>query len=50
MVSRLIKSSAGKCENFAIETDGQWKLERAKLISDEGSSELNGKSYNALLV
>ena len=24
--------------------DGQWQLERANLISDEGSSELNGKS------
>ena len=36
---RLAKSPAGKCENFAIVTDGQWQLE----LSDESSSELNGK-------
>jgi len=41
---RLAKSSAGgKCENFAIVTDGQWQLELPNLISDESSSELNGK-------
>ena len=41
---RLAKYSTGKCENFAIVTDGQWQLELPNLISDEGSSELNGKS------
>ena len=41
---RLAKSSMGKCENFAIVTDGQWRLELPNLISDEGSSELNGTS------
>ena len=40
---RLAKSPAGKCENFAIATDGQWQLELPNLISDESSSELNGK-------
>ena len=40
---RLAKSPAGKCENFAIVTDGQWQLELPNLISDESSSELNGK-------
>ena len=39
----LAKSPAGKCENFAIMTDGQWQLELPNLISDESSSELNGK-------
>ena len=34
---------AGKCENFAIVTDGQWQLELPNLISDESRSELNGK-------
>nr|XP_058956146.1 uncharacterized protein LOC131783420 [Pocillopora verrucosa] len=38
---RLAKSPAGKCENFAIVTDGQWQLELPNLISDESSSELN---------
>ncbi|XP_066023596.1 uncharacterized protein [Pocillopora verrucosa] len=38
---RLAKSPAGKCENFAILTDGQWQLELPNLISDESSSELN---------
>ena len=41
---RLAKSSTGKCENFASVTDGQWRLELLNLISDEGSSELNGTS------
>ena len=41
---RLAKSSTGKCENFAIVTDGQWQLELSNLISDEGSSELNGNA------
>ena len=41
---RLAKSSTGKCENFATVTDGQWRLELPNLISDEGSSELNGTS------
>ena len=41
---RLAKSSTGKCENFAIVTDGQWQVDLQNLISDEGSSELNGKS------
>ena len=41
---RLAKSSTGKCENFAIVTDGQWQLELPKLKYDEGSSELNGTS------
>jgi len=40
---RLAKSSTGKCENFAIVTDGQRQLELPNLISDDGSSELNGK-------
>ena len=40
----LAKSSTGKCNNFAIVTDGQWQLELPNLISDEGSSDLNGKS------
>ena len=33
----------GKCENFVIVTDGQWQLELPHLISDESSSEFNGK-------
>ena len=41
---RLAKSSTGKCENFAIVTDGQWQVDLQNLISNEGSSELNGKS------
>ena len=45
---RLAKSSTGKCENFAIVTDGQWQLELPNLISDEGSSELNGKSERSI--
>ena len=44
MLFRLAKSSTGKCENFALITDGQWQLELPNLISDEGSSELNCKS------
>ena len=40
----LAKLSTGKCENFAIVTDGQWQLELPNLTSDEGNSELNGKS------
>ena len=43
-IFRLAKSSTGKCENFAIVTDGQGQLELPNSISDEGSSELNGKS------
>ena len=39
----LAKSPAGKCENFVIVTDGQWQLELPHLISDESSSEFNGK-------
>ena len=45
---RLAKSSTGKCENFAIVTDGQWQVELPNLISDEGSSELNGKSERSI--
>ena len=30
---RVAKSSTGKCENFAIGTDGQWQLELPNLIS-----------------
>nr|XP_058963371.1 uncharacterized protein LOC131790211 [Pocillopora verrucosa] len=48
---RLAKSPAGKCENFAIVTDGQWQLELPNLISDESSSELNAfadKNYYTL--
>ena len=41
---RRAKSSTGKYENFSIVTDGQWQLGLPNLISDEGSSELNGKS------
>ena len=40
---RLAKWLAGKCENFAIVTDGQWELELLNLISDKSSSKLNGK-------
>ena len=39
----LAKSPAGKCENFVIVTDRQWQLELPHLISDESSSEFNGK-------
>ena len=39
----LVKTPAGKCENFALVTDGQWQLELPNLILDESSSELNGK-------
>ena len=45
---RLAKSSTGKCENFAIVTDGQWQLDLPNLITDEGSSELNGKSERSI--
>ena len=45
---RLAKSSTGKCENFAIVTDGQRQLELPNLISHEGSSELNGKSERSI--
>ena len=45
---RLAESSTGKCENFAIVTDGKWQLELPNLISDEGSSELNGKSKHSI--
>ena len=45
---RLAKSSTGKCENFAIVTDGQWQLDLPNLISDEGSSELNGKPERSI--
>ena len=41
---RLAKSSTGKCENFALVTDGKWQLKLPNIISDEGSSELHGKS------
>ena len=41
---RLAKSSTGKCENFALVTDGKWQLKLPNIISDEGSSELDGKS------
>ena len=41
---RLAKSSKGKCENFAIVTDGKWQLKLPNIISHEGSSELDGKS------
>ncbi len=40
---RLVRTPAGKCENFAIVTDGQWQLELPNLIADESKSELNGK-------
>ena len=40
---RLAKLTAGKYENFVIVTDGQWQLELPHLISDESSSEFNGK-------
>ena len=49
-IFRLAKSSTGKCENFAIVTDGQWQLELPNLISDEGSSELNGKSERSIIL
>ncbi|EDO40171.1 predicted protein [Nematostella vectensis] len=39
---RLVKSTLGKCENFAIVTDAQWQLEAASLLMGERSSELNG--------
>ena len=45
---RLAESSTGKCENFAIVTDGKWQLELPSLISDEGGSELNGKSKHSI--
>ena len=38
---RLAKSPAGKCENFAIVTDGHWQLEIPNLISDESSIDLH---------
>ena len=31
---RLAKSSTGKCENFAIVTDGQWQVDLQNLISE----------------
>ena len=37
------KLTAGKYENFVIVTDEQWQLELPHLISDESSSEFNGK-------
>ena len=40
---RLANSPAGKCENFAVMTNEQWQPELPNLISDESSSELNGK-------
>ena len=42
-IFRLARSPVGKCENFAIVTDGQWQLKLSNLTSDESSSELNGK-------
>lgn len=41
---KLYRLAKGKTvENFAIVTEGQWKLEIPNLLSDEGNSELNGK-------
>lgn len=40
---KLYRLAKGKTvENFAIVTDGQWKLEVLNLLSDESQSELNG--------
>ncbi|CAH3161108.1 unnamed protein product, partial [Pocillopora meandrina] len=45
----LAKSPAGKCENFAIVTDGQWQLELPNLISDEGVKNLKHTVFNILV-
>ena len=42
---RLAKSSAGKCENFAVAMDGHWQLQLPNLLWDESSSDLNGKYW-----
>ena len=48
---RPAKSPVGKCENFAIVTDGQWQLAPPpNLILDESSSEINGKCERLLVL